>query len=142
MLFRSHRVDTGKKYVPILGSVKLMKELGAVIDYETAEAVFKKLDPNTVVQLEEASNGHLLYDLVKDLYDQKGTRPLSSTEELGKLCQKGKSTSRSSCDDNSKICQKGSSSSCEQSSHFGSPDEASLPDETVEPEGATDAAVG
>ncbi len=52
---------------PVLISVKALKSLGAVIDFSAGEVVYRKVDPHSVVPLEEAANGHLLMPLCGDL---------------------------------------------------------------------------
>lgn len=52
---------------PVLISVKALKSLGAVIDFSAGEVVYRKIDPHSVVPLEEAANGHLLMPLCGDL---------------------------------------------------------------------------
>ena len=54
--------------MPILGGQDLLRELlGAVINFVNALAVFTKVDPNRVVRLQRASNGHLLLNLCEDI---------------------------------------------------------------------------
>ena len=64
-------VDTDDRYVPMLGSAQFLKRIGAVIDHETGEAIFKNLDSTRVVQLERSSSGLLMLDIVKDILDQE-----------------------------------------------------------------------
>ena len=64
-------VDTDDRYVPMLGSAEFLKRIGAVIDHETGEAIFKNLDGSRVVQLERSSSGLLMLDIVKDILDQE-----------------------------------------------------------------------
>ena len=42
---------------------KSLSALGAVINFETGHAVFRNLEPETVVQLERSPAGHLWMDL-------------------------------------------------------------------------------
>ena len=52
---------------PVLLSVRSLRALGAVIDFERNEAVFKRLDPQKVVRLETTESGHQLFPLVQDV---------------------------------------------------------------------------
>ena len=61
-----HGLDA--KGVPLLLGAKAMKEMGAIIDFDSGKAVFAKLCPDRVVQLEASSSGHWLLDLSEDLY--------------------------------------------------------------------------
>ena len=64
-------MDTDDRYVPMLGSAQFLKRIGAVIDHETGEAIFKNLDSSRVAQLERSSSGLLMLDIVKDILDQE-----------------------------------------------------------------------
>ena len=91
-------LETKGRYVPMLGSVKLLRDLGAVVDFDQDEAIFKKVDPNKVVQLERASSGHLLLDLQKDLSEQMGSRPRTGQDlirrvDVGKAYLHGEASS-------------------------------------------------
>ena len=52
---------------PVLLSVKSLRSLGAVIDFERDEAIFRRLDPRKVVSLETTDSGHQLFPLVGDV---------------------------------------------------------------------------
>ena len=52
---------------PVLLSVKSLRALGAVIDFERNEAVFKRLHPQKLVTLETTDGGHQLFPLVSDV---------------------------------------------------------------------------
>ena len=54
---------------PILFSIKSLRALGAVIDFEEDEVLFKKIDPLRVVKLERAANGHQVMKLTGDLLE-------------------------------------------------------------------------
>ena len=54
---RVHVQET--KGVSVLVSAKSLSERGAVINFETSPAVIRNLEPQTVVQLERSSAGHL-----------------------------------------------------------------------------------
>ena len=54
---RVHAQET--KGVSVLVSAKSLSERGAVINFETGPAVIRNLEPQTVVQLERSSAGHL-----------------------------------------------------------------------------------
>ena len=59
------------KYVPMLGSINFLKNSKAVVDFETGRAIFKAIDEDKVVQLEEVSSGHLALDLTRDLFEEQ-----------------------------------------------------------------------
>ena len=68
------------------------------MDFDQDEAIFKKVDPNKVVQLERASSGHLLLDLQKDLSEQMGSRPRTGQDlirrvDVGKAYLHGEASS-------------------------------------------------
>ena len=52
---------------PILVSRKALQSLGAVIDFSNGTAIYKHVDPNSVVTLERAENGHLLMPLTGNI---------------------------------------------------------------------------
>ena len=52
---------------PVLLSVKSLRALGAVIDFERDEAIFRRLDSSRVVSLETTASGHQLFPLVGDV---------------------------------------------------------------------------
>ena len=52
---------------PILVSRRALKSLGAVIDFENNEVIYKNVDRRIVVPLIEAANGHLLMPLAGNL---------------------------------------------------------------------------
>ena len=53
--------------VPALLSAKSHTALGAVIHFETDHAIFRNLEPETVVQLERSPTGHLWTDLFEQM---------------------------------------------------------------------------
>lgn len=59
---------------PVLISRKALRSLGAVIDFEEKKAIYKRIDPKKVVQLQEAENGHLLMPLVGNIVDNSEMR--------------------------------------------------------------------
>ena len=61
---------------PVLLSVKSLRALGAVIDFERNEAVFKRLHPQKLVTLETTDGGHQLFPLVSDVL--KGARNMKA----------------------------------------------------------------
>ena len=63
--FQVHALE--KNNVPILLSISTLRALGAVIDFDTGQAIFKKVDSDRVIQLERSSSGHLMLDLTRDL---------------------------------------------------------------------------
>ena len=48
-------------------SVAALRALGAVIDFEKDEAIFRNVDASVVVPLERAPSGHQLFPLTKDI---------------------------------------------------------------------------
>lgn len=60
----------------MLISKKALKALGAVLDFETGEVIYTKVDRTKVVQLQEAPNGHLLMPLTGNLLDGAKTRSI------------------------------------------------------------------
>ena len=48
---------------PVLISVKALKHLGAIVDFDRNEVIYRKVCDRSVVPLEAASNGHLLMPL-------------------------------------------------------------------------------
>jgi len=68
---------------PVLISIKALKALGAVLDFENDEVIYRKVCPRSVVPLEAASNGHLLMPLGGDLLKGAKIRkePFSSLSE-------------------------------------------------------------
>ena len=52
---------------PVLMSIASLRALGAVIDFESDEAIFKKIDPCRVIPLERAPSGHQLFPLTEDI---------------------------------------------------------------------------
>ena len=61
--------------IPILLAVNTLERLGAVLVFETNVACFKKVDPNVLVEMERAPNGHRQISLVDDLLSQEVTDP-------------------------------------------------------------------
>ena len=53
--------------VPVLLSAKSLTVLGAVINFETGQAIFQHLEPETVVQLDRSPAGHLWMDLFEQM---------------------------------------------------------------------------
>lgn len=52
---------------PVLMSIASLRALGAVIDFDRDEAIFKKIDPCRVISLERAPSGHQLFPLTEDI---------------------------------------------------------------------------
>ena len=63
--FRVHALSA--EGVPLLASIAALRSLGAVIDFDTGVALFRKARNPRPVQLERAPSGHLLLDLARDL---------------------------------------------------------------------------
>ena len=53
--------------VPVLLSAKSLSALGVVINFETGHAVFRNLEPDSVVQLERSPTGHLWMELSEQM---------------------------------------------------------------------------
>ena len=71
--FKVHALNRGVG--PVLLSIEALRTMGAVVDYEADLAVFRKLDPTKIIQLERSSTGHQLLPLTQDLLkDAMGTR--------------------------------------------------------------------
>eukprot|EP00439_Symbiodinium_sp_Y106_P036380 s3875_g4.t1 len=51
---------------PVLMSIKSLRALGAVIDYDRDEMILKKVNSKKVVKLERADSGHQLFPMVTD----------------------------------------------------------------------------
>ena len=66
--------------VLVLLSAKSLAALGAVINFETDHAIFRNLEPETVVQLERSPTRHLWMDLF-------GQMPVVSNNPLSLLGQ-------------------------------------------------------
>ena len=67
--------------VPVLFSAKSLSALGAVINFGTCQAVFRNLEPETVVLLERSPTGHLSMDLFEQM-PVVSDNPLSLLGEL------------------------------------------------------------
>ena len=74
MNYKVHVIDKGT--APVLLSVETLRKMGAIIDYTTDQAVFTKIDPNTLVQLKRSQAGHQLLPLGEDVLS--GGRRLSA----------------------------------------------------------------
>lgn len=57
--------------VPVLVSIKSLMALGAIINFEAGTAIFQKLSPDAVVQLDRSPSGHLWLDF----FGKHGTLP-------------------------------------------------------------------
>jgi len=53
---------------PVLLSISSLRALGAVIDFDKDEMIMKRVDPQAIVQLERASNGHQVFPLTEDCW--------------------------------------------------------------------------
>ena len=53
--------------VPVLFSARSLSALGAVINFETCQAVLRNLEPETLVLLERSPTGHLSMDLFEQM---------------------------------------------------------------------------
>ena len=70
---------------PVLLSVKSLRSLGAIIDFERDEAIFRRLDPTRVARLETTESGHQLFPLVENVLQgaQQRRTPFRSLIEDG-----------------------------------------------------------
>ena len=68
---------------PVLVSRKALRSLGAIVDFSNNQAIYTKVDPTMVVDLNEAANGHLLMPLTGNLLNGGVQRksPLTSLVE-------------------------------------------------------------
>ena len=68
---------------PVLISKRALKALGAVVDFETGDVIFKRVDKTKVGKFQEASNGHFLMPLTGNILDGARTRsaPFDSLHE-------------------------------------------------------------
>ena len=66
---------------PVLMSIKSLRALGTVIDYDRDEMILKKVNSKKVVKLERADSGHQLFPMVTDIYQGAAERR-SSFESL------------------------------------------------------------
>ena len=57
-------MDLEGKYVPPLGSVKMLKRMDAIVDFGNGEIVLPKVTGTKVLKLKEAKSGHLMLNLV------------------------------------------------------------------------------
>ena len=71
---------------PVLMSVAALRALGAVIDFEKDEAIFRNVDASVVVPLERAPSGHQLFPLTKDILSV-GTPRFSPFSSLHESCK-------------------------------------------------------
>ena len=81
-LFKCHALEAD---VPILASIRALRSLKAVIDFDSDEAIFKVIDPTRIIKLERAPSGHLLLDLSKDLMQQQGQRQSHGKDAMALL---------------------------------------------------------
>lgn len=59
---------------PILLSIQALRTMGAVIDFERDECIFRNIDPSRVVKLERAASGHQVFPLTEDVYSGSSRR--------------------------------------------------------------------
>ncbi|CAK0899746.1 unnamed protein product [Prorocentrum cordatum] len=63
--FFVHAIDA--KGIPILVSIETLNSLGAIVDFDAACGIFKKIDPFRMISFPRSRTGHLLIDLTCDL---------------------------------------------------------------------------
>ena len=68
---------------PVLISRKALAALGAVVDFSENKVIYKAVNPNVVLTLKQAENGHLLMPLTGNILDggHKRATPFSSLDE-------------------------------------------------------------
>ena len=64
---RVHALGRGEG--PVLFSIKSLRALGAVVDYENDLICFRRLNDQKIIPLEQSSAGHQLLPLTQDWYD-------------------------------------------------------------------------
>ena len=67
---------------PVLVSAKSLRNLGAIIDFDTDQMILKKLNPSKVIRLERAASGHQLFPLAHDIMKQAVDRSTPFTSLL------------------------------------------------------------
>lgn len=67
---------------PVLVSVKSLRNLGAIIDFDTDQMILKKVNPSKVIHLERAASGHQLFPLADDIMKQAVDRSTPFTSLL------------------------------------------------------------
>ena len=77
-----HTLDKGNG--PILFSVEALRALGALIDFEHDLVVFRKLNGERIIQMEQSSSGHQLLPLSSDLYEKsfQATKTVPSLKDM------------------------------------------------------------
>ncbi|CAK0847608.1 unnamed protein product [Prorocentrum cordatum] len=60
------------KGIPILVSIETLNNLGAIVDFDAACGIFKKIDPFRMISFPRSRTGHLLIDLTCDLLGGTG----------------------------------------------------------------------
>lgn len=86
MQLKVHVLEQGQ--APVLLSIDTLRRMGAIIDFETDEVVFKKVNPQRLVRMERSQAGHQLLPLAEDFLSAgeplvkpvKGLRSLVSDE--------------------------------------------------------------
>ena len=69
--------------------INVLRDAGAVIDFGRNLALFEQIDPQTIIELEQAPSGHLLLSLVEDLLENK-LKDTSLGNTLRAFVDKGK----------------------------------------------------
>ena len=77
-----HALDAGTS--PVLLSVQSLRQLGALIDFESGLAVFRRIAPDHIIQLERTEAGHFVMPLTSDVFEGavKVQRPVPSLQDL------------------------------------------------------------
>ena len=77
-------LDLAGKYVPLLGSVNMLKRMDAVVDFGNGEIIMPAITGTRVLKLKEAKSGHLMLDLVGDLREAN-KRTATTPSRLSKV---------------------------------------------------------
>ncbi len=78
--------DTEGRWVPMLGSIKFLRNAGAIIDSATNEAEFRNLASGKIIQLQTTTTGLQVLDAVGDLVNGQ-TAPTSPSHASDGLRQ-------------------------------------------------------
>lgn len=59
--------NSDNKYVPLLGSIKMLQKVGAISDFASGRCLLPSVCGDQLLQLGKASSGHLLLNIVGDI---------------------------------------------------------------------------
>eukprot|EP00969_Alexandrium_andersonii_P206540 9125027-Alexandrium_andersonii.AAC.1 len=74
---------------PMLIGMTTLRRMGAIIDFDRGLAVFDRIAPQRVVQLERAATGHLIIDCSEDLLKGEVAGNTTGAERLLDLSRGG-----------------------------------------------------